>query len=261
MDGAPAASASASTWRDAAYVAAVRAACAPAQFSRFKRLYRETFYVLDLAAPASPGGDSIVAAVTVSGSTVDSRYVVRVRETGQVTCTCMDAAVNCARLGCVCKHACFAMVRVFRLGDAAVCRWLQTGGARRLEPEDVRAVAALVGVPAAIGGSSSSSASSSEEAPDIDALCAALDRSSLVASTSGRGGRKVVDFSAAAITRLEPGDECPVCYCELADDLRGCPDCGRAVHAECARRWVLHAARPTCVYCRSAVWVSFRGGG
>ena len=238
------------TWRDAAYVAAIRARCTADQFNRFKRLYREPFFVLESSRPTG----SLAASMLVSGSTPTSSYRIRVeRASGRVTCSCMDASVNCGRLRCACKHACFAMVRVFRLGDAAVVRWLET---LRLTPEDVlaideRAAAAFV----------EEDAGADEAAPpDIDALCAELDWAARVTSRPP-SHRPAVDF--CAIRRPpEAGDECPVCYDELLraapGALRGCPDCGKAVHATCASRWLMHAARPTCVYCRSSSWRAYR---
>lgn len=227
------------SWREPSYVAAIREVASSDQFNRFKRIYREPFYVLESDAPCA----SYAASLLVSGSTPRSSYRVRIlRESGRVTCTCMDAAVNCARVRCVCKHACFAAVRVFALDAASVSRWFRSG--LRLAPEDVAAIAErAIDTTTPLAG---------EDAPDIDALCRRLDR-------VGIGSR--VDFSVVS-RPPEAGDECPVCYDELKGGGRGaalvgCPDCGKAVHEGCASRWLAHAARPTCVYCRSPAWSGF----
>jgi hypothetical protein len=248
------------TWRDPAYVAAVRADCTPDQFNRFKRLYRESFYVLEIRAAPGPG---IAASILVSGSTPRSSYSVRFAPDGRVTCTCIDAAVNCGRLRCACKHACFAAVRVFRLDAEAIRAWLRT---LRLDPGAVAAVEARARTEAEHRDGPMGGVASGPAAPDIDALCEALDRSANVSNPRSRtvmsysplivSGGTAHDFRVVA-RPPGPGDECPVCYSELSADLLGCPDCGKAIHATCARRWLEHAPRPTCVYCRSEAFIAW----
>lgn len=237
------------TWSDAAFVDAVRRSASAAQFSRFKRLYREPFYVLETVVTGPT--DACAARLVLSGST-GSGYRMRIdRATGRVSCGCMDACTNCTRLHVACKHACFVVARVLRLDVEAVLSFLST---LRLRPRDVDAIA-LDGS----GGDASPHPPEAGGSIDIDRLCAELDRGAAIGAI-GSPARipSPVDFETVK-RPPEPGDDCPVCYCELltGGNLRGCPDCGRGVHLECVRRWLAHAARPTCVFCRSTVWSKF----
>jgi hypothetical protein len=229
-------------------VAAVRAGASADQFKRFKRIYSEPFYVLN--ALAEEGETTFLMA----GSRPGSSYTVRVcGEDGRVTCNCMDAALNCRRLGCVCKHACFLAARVLRVADAdLLLAFARTG---RLHPEAVAAAAARAASQAR-GADEDGRATAAVGSRELDDLCDALVSGARVTS---RPSAAALDFS---IVRREPaeGDECPVCYCDLlsASELVGCPQCGNGIHRACAVRWLAHAPRKTCVYCRSPCWAAFR---
>lgn len=51
------------------------------------------------------------------------------------------------------------------------------------------------------------------------------------------------------------GDDCPVCYETLSQDLSKCPECENAIHTECIQKWLKY--NPTCVFCRSNSWRLF----
>ena len=244
-----------------AFIAAVRGGTDAAQFSRFRKLYTEPFYVLEMGR-----ADATAAArLVLSGATPNSRYRLAVLRDGRVTCSCMDASLNCARLGVACKHACFAVVRVFRVGETATRHFLmaeprQQQQRLRLRPEDVDVLEARVllegdGLPAASGVDAPSASGSYSRVDGIDALCRSFERASVAR-------RPALDFLTL---KRPPGhdDDCPVCYAPLLllvdgeSQLRGCPDCGNAVHLGCVRRWLRHAARPSCVMCRSTSWAHF----
>ena len=232
--------------------ALVRHHCSPAQFTRFRKVSREPFYVLE-ASQASHASHAFV----VSGST-GSPYRMTVSVTagdddaaagavGRIRCSCMDAALNCGRLGVACKHMCFLVSRVFRLDAEAVKTYLST---LRLRPADLAAIAAL-------GAIRTGRAAAAQAASEDDLLCEAFSSKARVRE----GDAELPDFLAVK-RPPEPGDDCPVCYCELvagSGTLVGCPDCGNGLHAECARRWLAHSPAATCVYCRSTVWKKYRG--
>jgi hypothetical protein len=197
------------------------------QFKRFEKIYIEPFYVV-----SSTLDDNMLAEFAVSGST-QNVYSVKLGRNGRFKCSCPDSYTNCARLQCICKHACFVIFRVFRLAHV-----LDVGDLR-LSEQDIDAIVSRVA------------------ADDFDKLQLAPKKSTKI----------LADFE----TILRPpavDDECPVCYSFLFEEaaeatkntkstLVGCPDCGNSIHRECARRWMMHASVPTCVYCRSRVWKEF----
>lgn len=270
-------------WRRAEFMASVRGAVSARQFDRFKRMYCQPFFVLagEIAA------DEL--SFTVSGSEHDAYRLVLGRSTGRIACSCPDACVNCARLGCICKHACFLLYRVLRAVDVSP---LST---RRLTPEQFDG---LLGRSTQVverlrtplspyndedededgedgsGDGVAAPAATLHGPREIDLLCDALERGAVLHTGWDRGGvrgapsssrGKQAKAKAKAFTHIarppEPDDECPVCYDALQPaegDLRGCPSCGRAVHARCARRWLAAAApRAGCVYCRSPAWAEW----
>ena len=49
--------------------------------------------------------------------------------------------------------------------------------------------------------------------------------------------------------------ECPICFEELKENMKFCPECSNPVHEKCIEKWI--ATHKTCVYCRSDVWKSY----
>ena len=281
-------------WRSRAFLAEVAAAVSPAQLSRFKKIYHEPFFVLSARVSPSPDWVGVAAgdgqAVATAAGTVRfgvsgsarAVYTVALAPDGACACTCMDAAINCRRARCVCKHVCFVLYRVLRLQGTAFFM-----NANRLPEGLVADTAASV-----LDGRLNVHHDERESIPqgDVDALCEALGRlgrslppRASDSASSGVGGtsRRQAPAPAPAqhaqqahaqaqapdfltVRRApEPDDECPVCYDLLVGggggELRGCPDCGRGVHRACIDRWLWAAPRPTCVFCRSRVWGAYVG--
>jgi hypothetical protein len=198
------------------------------------KIFVEPFFLL------SRGGTSgNTLTFDVSGSKQDT-YTVGLRDDGVMGCSCMDSRLNCVKKGCVCKHACFVLVRVLRAYDLVFFEEL------RMPPAAVQSVLATF---------RAGELQISEEEMRAPALA--------VVAHERRQFRecRLRDFSVVA-KPPEAGDECPVCYDLLltpnGPPLLGCPDCGRGLHAVCARRWIAVAPKKTCVYCRSSVWAEFK---
>ena len=187
--------------------------------ARMSKIFVEPFFLLSRGAT---NGDTLT--FDVSGSKRDT-YVVSLNGDGLMGCTCMDSRLNCAKKRCVCKHACFVLVRVLRACDLEFFRALR--------------------MPTAA----------------VQRVLAAFRAGVLQISEEEMSPRTRPDDDFTVVTRQpEADDECPVCYDLLVTankPLRGCPDCGKGLHAECARRWILVSRNKTCVYCRSPVWDKF----
>lgn len=295
------------SWRDPAFLLAARtAASSRDQFERFKKIYSEPFYLLDMTAEGSgaasapspsPSAAGVVARMTMSGSR-QTRYRMTVERSGRITCSCPDSYMNCGRLGCVCKHACFFVFRVLRLVDHL--EFLSTG---RLRPADVEEVARR-GAPslapdatAAVGQAEQDAAEAADgrrsgvvmTSHGIDLLCESLSSATLgeLAAASPRHRRFAPATpirrerpSVQSLTRPPPppppdfsnvlrppteDSECPICFCGFSDvgvsqstGVLGCPDCGNPVHLDCVSRWLAFAPHATCVICRSPAWRQYK---
>ena len=244
-------------WRDPAFRDRARRTLHADQLARMEKVYTEPFYLLNRAAPSA---DASSLAFDVSGSKRDI-YRVTLRPDGRMGCTCMDARLNCGRKGCVCKHACFVLVRVLRRCDLA---FFLTGGLR------------LEGASAVIADFAAGLSAVTEEEmrphpppffspppllPPATATAAAA--TARVPTTPRRGISNISNIDFDVVKRPPgPEDECPVCYDLLLAGQRqrlvGCPTCGQGVHHGCVTRWLATSPHGTCVYCRSTVWRGFR---
>jgi hypothetical protein len=153
-----------------------------------------------------------------------------VKDTGRITCSCMDSRTNCARMNCVCKHACFLVYRVLKSLDLGFLR-------NRILSPDVVELARVYGIERSLG----------ELDDELDDLIGRVKKISIRPTK-----KDTYDFGV--VKRL--GEECPICYCEFVEGLEviGCPDCGNGVHRDCMKRWIASAPKKTCVFCRSNVF-------
>lgn len=206
------------------------------QMVRLGKIATEPFFLITHpAAEPYPRG---TLTFVVSGSTRE-RHVVSIDGSGRVACTCMDARTRCRRCRCICKHGCFVLVRVLRLSDATFYSRL------RLSEHDLRV--------------------SSDVVAGRTTLHDAVFRPLLSTQQQSSLASQPVSFRGFRVP--EPEDECPVCYTALLpesgdDPLRGCPDCGQAVHRGCMTRWALCSNSPSlrsCVMCRSPAWSAWAG--
>jgi len=257
------------SWRTPEFVNRVRSSVSHDQYKRFRRIYSEPFYVLEMRSVASDN-NALAVVVEMSGSRAGSAYRLSISRSGSVTCSCMDASVNCRRIGCVCKHACFLAVRVLRVADAV--GFMTGGGVLGADGVASAVRRASDGPPApdaqASGDEDGRLTARFTEA-ELDRLCDDLSSHAHVSSARRGHSRSLAepsrvlppDFNAVKRPPSQ-GDECPVCYCDLLSGggpLVGCPDCGNGLHRTCAERWMRHAPRRTCVYCRSTAWAAFGG--
>jgi hypothetical protein len=205
-----------------------------AQRSRLLKLYVDEFYLLDANTDPDPVEDpaSVLHRFTISGST-RSLYTVSLRSSGRLHCTCPDAALNCGRLGCVCKHVCFVLFRVLKHGDVAF--FSRSNVLTREEVDELSRRARR--------------------------LRTEVDRALLFPGPGlgGFGDGGSPDFALGTMDWAAAEEDCPICYAPLGADttaLAFCPTCRNGVHAVCVRKWLstCPAGRKTCVLCRSDAW-------
>lgn len=250
-------------WRDPEFIASVRSIVSRPQFDRFKRMFSQPFYVL------SGSVDESQMRFAISGSE-RNEYILRiVRSTGSLSCDCRDATGNCHRLGVVCKHMCFLLYRVLRHDDAFAMQTLRLGASAfdALLPRARRVVDRTGDRTGTEDNTRDLDVEDGVSVParavlspwEIDRMCEAMR---LMPRPSDHRVIQVKRAFTAVGRPPEPDSECPVCYdtlLQLPNELRGCPSCGQAVHAPCARRWIASAPRATCVYCRSPEWAHWDG--
>ena len=210
----------------AVHLASLAQFASTAQLKRIYKIYNEPFYVI------SSGAADTVATFEISGSKRAVYRIVVNTATRKITCNCPDSYLNCSRLRCHCKHACFLVFRVFR-GVSVDPDGFFTN--LQLTRQEVDAIVTRM------------------VTNDFDRMQVTQVTQDTQVKNKGDARR---DFEK--VLRVPSADdECPVCYCLLLwskKSLLGCPDCGNGIHQDCAQRWMQHAEVPTCVYCRSTVW-------
>jgi hypothetical protein len=50
--------------------------------------------------------------------------------------------------------------------------------------------------------------------------------------------------------------DCPICFDELKDNIKFCPECSNPVHQKCIDKWM--ESHDECIYCRSDVWKKYK---
>lgn len=253
-------------WRRPEFIQEVKRSVSTPQFERFKKMYHEPFYLLNVSMRGTVTTGTVFR-FTVSGSKRDE-YVVSVTGTGRTACTCKDAAMTCRHNNMVCKHVIFALYRVLRIETIAFLTTLTLGEA------DVAAVSRWVltrGPMDSQEGQGHGQGQGVMSRSEIDAISNGArsqwgQSQSSLSQPSQSQSQSQPNFKTI-LRPVQPGDECPVCYDTLlpvdglgqcpSPDLLGCPDCGNAIHAACVIRWLSNAQRPSCVFCRSTIWSKY----
>lgn len=207
------------------------------QFERFQKCLTEPLYLLraeeeDIQLPSGSLHPNELLRFYISGST-QTKHTVTINIDGNFACSCQDARIHGKKYGYVCKHACFVLFRVMRLPSTDIFN------AKKLNSDELCVCAELI------------------------AHRMAIQESEFHPTTTTSNEQLGMDFTRPFRITGED-DECPVCYNAIlpaseADPLRGCPDCGHALHRECARKWQSSAPKKTCVMCRSTVWSKWNG--
>lgn len=272
-----------SSWRRPEFVQEVKETVHPKQFERFKKMFHEPFFLLDVRKECVFRGTTHQEApdkmvFTVSGSQQTPYLVTLLHRSRAFSCNCLDFRTNCQRNRFVCKHICFVLFRALRKTTCFKELFLD-------EQLSHHQVDAIFSDEQNYEGASLDNRVSEQ---DIDEMCSAMMSTSIASPSSSssstslqqperrrrqqqqRGRLLGLQEASASSTNLDkfkevrrtPSDDCPICYDTMTLDdptnpLLGCPDCGNGVHEECVRRWLAHATKKTCVFCRSAVWAAF----
>lgn len=269
-------------WRRAEWTADLKRRVSREQFSRFQKIcdpYPEPFFLLsrpevigidtnntdpdpNVASSSTFFNDSVLR-FSVSGST-QTRHTVTVYRDGSTSCTCMDARINCRKTGCVCKHVCFVLFRVLRSENID---FFERG--RMIGSDELRSYIDKV------ANSNQNSLDGSVFRPPELTFTRSKnkDDASTVPLIDDRSYLRFLNPKRPPSSE----DDCPVCYAplisstmapeywkdppeEYLQEVRGCPDCGHAIHRECAKRWMSACKKTSersCVMCRSKCWAQW----
>lgn len=225
-----------------------------AQWRRLDRMRNERHFLLDATVVSS-----VVATLSVSGSTGNVYTVTINNQTKEITCNCPDYNSGAEREEVVCKHCCFAIYRIFR--SSLRESFFENNHQRKFSAEDLivyhRKVAHLQRT--ALQSRINEPFVSSNVTKRYRSLKEDEDEPKIKREEKKDDGK---DFGVELVqdcqkTDLE--DCCGMCYEEFkeakpTDSLVRCGECKKLLHQECADMW-LRKKVDSCVYCRS--WLAY----
>lgn len=197
------------------------------QQKRIEKAMTERFFLLDVRRQTD-------ITWKLSGSKFDVYTIVVDGQYGRIKCDCPDSFSHAKRHGCLCKHACFIILRVLKYTDNAIFRQhavnrqvlhrLKTCNERSLRDPNV-------------------------ESPFL------TERYLEMKDADPLNGDTLFEQA------VQGTEECPVCYEMTKADVLNCvcPVCKKVFHKECMDRWLHNTVgSATCPMCRSSVWGQYK---
>lgn len=191
------------------------------QQRRLDRIYQEPIYLIDIELDQHHK-----CCFKICGSTRNV-YDVKLQPSGELTCNCPDL-INCRRHGCICKHACFVLIKVLKL-PSLNGYYLNN---KRLSQDQVTCARQLV--------ESKDTLIDNKELADKYML------------------QQNISFMTCQDT-FAMDDDCSICFNNLGaeNECKSCPRCKHHFHTMCIEKWLDVSVHSNCVYCRSDVWKNY----
>jgi Ring finger domain len=189
------------------------------QQKRIDKLKEDEFYLIGF-----DGKEEIL----MTGSKKDV-YTVNLKKNGSMTCNCPDSKNHAKKHGVVCKHVCFIYLKICKGTD------MEFFDHKKLNDSNLEKLKART------------------KALTNSDIAKTMYKSYLNQTT------KVDGFDKA--TKVEAADEefCPICFDDLSENVKYCPECSKPVHEKCIEKWLQQ--HNTCIYCRSDVWKQYHNDG
>lgn len=198
------------------------------QRSRYKKGLVQKFFLLEKSFT-----DHI--SLSLSGTTLNV-YNVKIYVNSsfpKIYCNCPDSKSWAKSFGCICKHSCFVLKKVFKNIDLE--RYLTN---YIFLPEEIESM--------------------KEEFNNltfhVEPGTENISIYDLEYLKIYNGKKKVKpEDNPFKCPKLEEEKECSICYDNLENTNLKCPDCNQIFHKQCIEFW-LNSGRSTCPYCRSDTW-------
>lgn len=217
------------------------------QNTRFQKVGTENFYLLNLEKNAN--GNLIL---DVSGSTANIYQTTIYPKSKTVFCSCPDARSGAKSKGCVCKHVCFVLSRVFKIQQQDLIADFFN---RKLVLSDKLIDMILnkfVVLESGVG------LLQNQEFVNEKFLQKFQEMKLSSSSTTTQPIAKVDIYAVKKDLDAEEDElECMICYDTMQkDNSIECPLCHNLVHKGCMEKW-LKSGKKNCIYCRSDVWKDY----
>ena len=210
---------------------------------RLDKINRDKFFLLDKSH------QNDIIKLKISGSTLNV-YEVSLSinsDFPKISCTCPDSKSWAKKYGCVCKHCCFTISKVFKHID--VDNFLKT---YIFKPTDiVNIIQQFNNINLNLNQITPNTIENYNPNSIIDTTIIQRYHSCLQNSKDNK-----TKFNYQ-ITPNEK-NECPICYDGFVetDKINKCPQCNKCFHTNCIELW-FKSGRNTCPYCRDDSWKDY----
>jgi hypothetical protein len=192
------------------------------QLKRFQKISTEEFYLIG----NEQNNDGNIK-LLMTGSTKNV-YEINLHDNNLVTCNCPDSTTHAKRHNVLCKHLCFLHFKICRSTDVS---FYSTKKLSNIDREKL------------------------------------IERLNILKNTEiskkyyenyikKLNGEKESDFDKAKRDIDINDADCPICFDELKDNIKFCPECSNPVHQKCIDKWM--ESHDECIYCRSNIWKKYK---
>lgn len=188
------------------------------QQKRINKLNEDEFYLI---------GFNEKKEILMTGSKKDV-YTINIADDGHLSCNCPDSISWAKKFGIVCKHICFIYLKICKSEDMTFFE------RQKLSNVDIQKL-------------------NSRTKILINGDVAKVFYQNYLAKTTNKS---VDQFSKAKRENVLEDACCPICFDDLIDNIKFCPECSNPIHDKCIEKWL--EKNNTCVYCRSNVWKNYK---
>ena len=203
------------------------------QKSRYLKGLSQKFFILDKTC------ENNYIKLSLSGTTLNV-YDVKIyvdSEFPKIYCNCPDSKSWAKSFGCICKHSCFVLKKVFKNVDLE--RYLENYIFLDSEIESIKHEYNNLSFVVNPG----------EENISI------YDLEYLKLYDAKKKIKTEDKKDLFKCNKVNAEQECSICYDEMTSEMTNlkCPDCNQIFHKDCIEFW-LKSGRNTCPYCRGESW-------
>ena len=205
----------------------------PQQETRVSKTLNQKFYLLDKKIQETK------FTLSISGSTLNVYEITYIPSSRKFYCNCPDYRSHARTHGCVCKHCCFTVLKIFK-NIINSERFFKTYVITDKENENILEKVDSLNI--------TSMVSDSSELVDQYVL-------NKFKNIKFMDTNKDEIFKKMTDTKLLEND-CPICYDTLNLKNVSCPGCHQIFHIECINL-CLKNGQKCCPYCRNDIWSKY----
>ena len=191
------------------------------QQKRIDKLKTDEFYLIGFTDRFYINENS---ELIMSGSTKNI-YKINLSNNGSLDCNCPDSSSHAKKYGVLCKHICFIYLKICKSIDESFF------DNQKLSTLDIKKLKLRIG------------------------NITNTNTAKIYYNNYLKQLNNELNFDKPS-RKIHLDDlDCLICFDELSEDIKFCPDCSIPIHKKCINKWL--ESNDTCVYCRSGIWKKY----